>query len=83
MRIDENWAIDPARVAAFFAGLPGVRTEDGGFVLDGCRVTLESVPGTLMGKWEILRTRICIDGSEDAVKGVYQKFFLRFLSAGG
>jgi hypothetical protein len=36
-----------------------------------------------MGKWEIPRTQVIIEGTEDDVQIIHRRFFLRFLSAGG
>ena len=83
MTIDENWTVDPRRVCDFFAGLPGAVKTGDGFILDGCQVTLTPVEGMVMGKWPLRRTRIRIHGEDSAVDALYQKFFLRFLSAGG
>ena len=80
---EENWAVDPVRVRSFFAAQPGASETADGFFLDGCRVTLTAVPGTLLGKWAMTRTLLRLEGDEEAVCRVYRQFFLRFLSAGG
>ena len=80
---DVNWAVDPQRVQAFFAAQPGAQATEDGFYLEGCRVRLTAVPGTLLGKWPITRTRLCFEGEPDGVEEVYRRFFLAFLSAGG
>ena len=83
MILDENWAVAPDRVRAFFAALPGAEATENGFLVEGCQVRLTAIDGQLLGKWAMQRTRICIEGPDDAAKSLYRKFFLRFLSAGG
>ena len=83
MMIDENWAVAPERVQAFFAEFPGAVATVDGFRIDGCQIRLTAVDGTLMGKWAMKRTRIQMEGPEEAVQAIYRNFFLRFLSAGG
>ena len=80
---EENWAIDPKRVRAFFAEQPDAVAWEDGFLIGGCRVTFIPVSGTLLGKWAMSRTIIRFEGDEEAVEAVYRRFFLRFLSAGG
>ena len=80
---EENWAIAPERVRAFFEEFSQTEATEDGFLLDGCEIRLTAIDATLFGKWAMKRTGIRIDGPEDAVKALYQKFFLRFLSAGG
>ena len=83
MTINENWAVNPREVRAFFAAQPGaVETEDG-FLVGGCRVCLTAVPGTLLGKWPITRTQLQLEGEPEAVQALHRRFFLTFLSAGG
>ena len=83
MIIEENWAIDPKRVRDFFASQPdGVQTPEG-VAINGCTVSLQETEGSLIGKWAIRRTCVRFEGEEAAVKEVYRRFFLRFLSAGG
>ena len=83
MVIDENWAADPARVRGFFAAIPGAVVTEDGFLAEGCRIRLTDVPGTLMGKWGIRRTRLILEGPDEAAASLYRRFFLHFLSAGG
>ena len=80
---EENWAIAPERVRAFFAEQPDAVALDDSIQLGGCRVTLTPVSGTLLGKWAMPRTIIRFEGDAGAVEAVYRRFFLRFLSAGG
>ena len=83
MIIEENWAIEPARVRAFFAQQPDAAQILEGFSIRGCTVTLTETEGNLLGKWAIRRTCVRFEGEEADVKEVYRRFFLRFLSAGG
>ena len=83
MILEENWAVDPGRVRAFFASLAGSDRIPGGFALDGCTVTISESEDHLFGKWPIRRSIVRFDGTEDAVNGAYRRFFLNFLSAGG
>ena len=80
---EENWAIAPERVRAFFAEQPDAETTADGFQINECRVTLTPVSGVLLGKWAMPRTIIRFEGDAGAVEAVYHRFFLRFLSAGG
>ena len=83
MILEENWAVDPNRVRAFFSQQPDAEKIPEGFIVDGCTVTLMEVEGTLLGKWKQLRTYIRIEGEDDAVSALYRRFFLTFVSAGG
>ena len=83
MILEENWAIAPVRVRAFFAEQPDTQQIQKGYLVDGCTVTLEEVESTLLGKWKQLRTCIRIEGEDAAVSALYRRFFLTFLSAGG
>ena len=83
MTIEENWAIEPARVRAFFVEQPDTVEIPEGFCVNGCTVTLSETEGSLLGKWAIRRTCIRVEGEETAVEEVHRRFFLRFLSAGG
>ena len=83
MIIEENWAIEPARVRAFFAEQPDAVKIPEGFYVGGCTVTLSETEGSLLGKWAIRRSCVRFEGEEAVVKEVYRRFFLRFLSAGG
>ena len=80
---EENWAIAPERVRAFFEEQSDAEAVDNSFQISGCRVTLTPTSGTLLGKWAMPRTLIRFEGDEEAVEAIYRRFFLRFLSAGG
>ena len=83
MRREENWAIDEGRIRAFFAAQPDVTQTAEGFAFENCQIRLIPVSGLLFGKWQQQRTIVIIDGPEADVSQIYQRFFLRFLSAGG
>ena len=83
MRRDENWAIDISRIRAFFRKQPDVREEQDHFLFRECVITLIPHSAPAMGKWEIPRTQVIIEGTEDDVQIIHRRFFLRFLSAGG
>ena len=83
MILEENWAVDPDRVRDFFTSLDGCVPTSEGFGLDGCTVTLTEASGNLMGRWPMRRSILRFEGEESAVKAVYRRFFLTFISAGG
>ena len=83
MVLEENWAVDPVRVRDFFTSLDGCVPTTEGFWLDGCAVTLTEASGSLLGRWPMRRTILRLEGEESAVKSVYRRFFLAFISAGG
>ena len=83
MIIEENWAIEPKRVRAFFTEQPDSVEIPEGFSVGGCTVTLTETGGSLLGKWAMKRTSIRFEGEETEVREIHRRFFLRFLSAGG
>jgi len=83
MRRDENWAVNSGRIRAFFLEQPDVREENGIFIFGKCSIILIPQNGNAMGKWEIPRTQVVIEGNDDDVQTIHRRFFLRFLSAGG
>ena len=83
MRRDENWAIEPGRICAFFRRQEDVREEDGRFIFASCSITLIPRTGNAMHKWQIPRTQIIFEGNDADVEAIHRRFFLRFLSAGG
>ena len=83
MRIDENWAVAPERISAFFLEQEDVRAEGAGFRYRSCMIGLIPLSGQAMGKWEIPRTRVVFEGGDEDVHRIHHRFFLRFLSAGG
>ena len=83
MVIDENWGISIERIRDFFARQPDAVQTAQGFSFPDCSVRLSPLPGKTMGKWDMPRTRVQMEGSETAVREIHRRFFLRFLSAGG
>ena len=56
MIIEENWAVSPERIRAFFEEFPQVEATEDGFLLDGCEIRLTAIDATLFGKWAMKRT---------------------------
>ena len=83
VRMDENWAVAPERVSAFFRKQPDVQADGDGFRYRSCTIVLLPLSGQAMGKWEIPRTRVVFEGEDEDVHKIHHRFFLRFLSAGG
>ena len=83
MRREENWAVDEGRIRAFFIAQPDVTQTKDGFTFGSCQIRLTPVSGQLLGKWQQQRTIVIMEGSDADVSRIYQRFFLRFLSAGG
>lgn len=83
MTMDENWAIPAERVRQFFSQQPDVVRAGEGFAYRDCRILLTPLRGQPLGQWELPRTHIQIEGGGEAVREIYRRFFLRFLSAGG
>ena len=83
MTFDENWAIAPSRITAFFRQQPDVAETPDGFRFGDCRIVLEPLPSSGNGIWDIPRTRVWMEGPEEDTKEIHSRFFLRFLSAGG
>ena len=83
MILEENWAVDPRRVRAFFDGQGDCVQLPNGFRLGGCTVTIIEEESILLGKWPMQRSILRFEGDSDAVNEVYRRFFLTFLSAGG
>lgn len=83
MRREENWAIDEGRIRAFFVAQPDVAQTEHGFTFCGYQIRLIPVSSQLFGKWQQQRTIVIMEGPEADISQIYQRFFLRFLSAGG
>ena len=65
---DEVWAVDSARIEAFFSKHPG-------------DVTVISLPERTLGSMTVPQTRVIIKG-ENADE-LYRRFYLSFMTAGG
>ena len=83
MVLDENWGIPMDRIAGFFSGEPDVGRCGDVFFFEECRITLTALPGHFLGPWEMPLTRVQMEGPEEDVQAIHQRFYLRFLSAGG
>ena len=83
MRREENWAVDEGRIRAFFIAQPDVTQTKDGFTFGSCQIRLIPVSGQLLGKWQQQRTIVIMEGPESDTSQIHQRFFLRFLSAGG
>lgn len=82
MVLEENWAVSAQRVRDFFSGQEDVGSTADGFSFDGCRITVTPLPRQ-SGTFAVDRSMIRFDGPEPQVRAIHQRFFLRFLSAGG
>ena len=83
MILEENWAVDPRRVRAFFEDQEDSIPIPEGFRLGACTVTITEAESSLFGKWPMRRSILCFEGDDEAVQEIYRRFFLTFLSAGG
>ena len=83
MRYEENWAIAPERIRAFLRQQPDVTESEDSFWFHRCRICLTPCDGQLFGKWQQQRTIVTMEGPDTDTAEIHQRFFLRFLSAGG
>ena len=83
MVLQENWAVDPGRIRAFFEEQEDCVPIPGGFQLSGCTVTLTEEESRLFGKWPMRRSILRFEGEDEAVENIHHRFFTTFLSAGG
>ena len=83
MRKEDVWAVDSARITAFFRELPDAVPVESGFVFPGCRVVVTALDSRRMAGLALPQTRVVFEGEDAAVSAVYRLFLLRFLSAGG
>ena len=83
MRREGNWAVDEDRIRAFLVAQPDVAQAEDGFTFGSCQIRLIPFSGQLFGKWQQQRTIVIMEGPEADISQIYQRFFLRFLSAGG
>jgi len=82
MILEENWAVSAQRVRDFFSGQENVVSTADGFSLNDCSITVTPLPRQA-GVFAVDRSLIRFDGPEPQVRAIHQRFFLRFLSAGG
>ena len=83
MQIEEVWALDTGRITAFFEDQQDVTPAGSGFAFRDCRITVTALEPRRMAGMALPQTRVAFDGAETSVMSVYQRFHLRFLSAGG
>lgn len=83
MVIEEVWAIDRGRIAAFFQKQPDAAPTESGFAFPDCRVSVTALEPRRMAGMALPQTRVAFEGEADAVNVIYRQFLLRFLSAGG
>ena len=82
MILEENWAVSAKRARDFFSGQADVAVTADGFSFDGCSIAVTPLPRQ-NGVFAVERSLIRFDGPEPQVCAIHQRFFLRFLSAGG
>ena len=82
MVLRENWAVKSDRIREFFRCQEDVTESEGIFFYKNCRITLTSLPPQ-NEIFAVSRTELQIDGPDEEVHEIHQRFFLRFLSAGG
>lgn len=84
MNYKETWGIEFQRIFDFFAGQPDIDyAGDGMFHYKNCHIYIKQLPDSQIGSLKLPKTSLEIDGAETDAKTIYQRFFLRFLSAGG
>ena len=89
MKITETWAVDIRRIEEFFLSQDGIPVSDDmvrdyrSFHCGSCIVCLKPLTPHPVGPVKVPRTLIEITGEKDEVKELYDRFFLRFISAGG
>ena len=83
MIIEENWAVSIERVQQFFTQQPDILQTPEGFEYADCRITLTGTQSTILGHWNMPRTWVRMEGSDEDVRAIHRRFYLRFLSAGG
>ncbi len=88
MIIKETWAVDIRRIEQFFLSQNGVRfSETPGqerkLECCGCEVCLTPLSRHPVGPVSVPRTLVEITGEDVQAKALYDRFFLRFISAGG
>ena len=82
MLLNENWAISTKRIREFFRSQRDVIESEGVFFYKSCCITLTPLPPQ-SGIFAVSRTEVRMDGPDEEVLKIHQRFFLRFLSAGG
>ena len=83
MRKEDIWAVDSGRIRTFVQEQPDITQTESGFVFHSCRVSVTALEPRRVVSMALPQTRIVFEGEEASVIPVYQRFLLRFLSAGG
>ena len=82
MTVNENWAVSTARIHQFFSEQDDVSFDQGVYKFGNCAITLTPDTGSI-GAISVSRTQVFMEGPDEQVEDIYNRFFLRFLSAGG
>ena len=81
---EEVWAVSIERARAFFRDQMDVEeVSPGVYTFCAVRIGLEELEPSNAGIFSACRTRLVMDGPEEAVKSIHHRFFTNFLSAGG
>lgn len=83
MKKEQVWSISLRRGRDFFLSQQDISVDGCGFRCRSCRITLTALPAQGEGIFRTDRVRLTLEGSEEDIAAVYQRFFLQFLSAGG
>ena len=83
MQKTEIWAVEYSRIARFFRCQPDVVQTDSGFLFGACRIAVTALEYRRVGSMRLPRTRVAFEGEESALRTIYRRFLLEFLSAGG
>ena len=82
--IRENWALPVEKIEAYLQGLDRARrTGEAGYEIDGCRLSLQPLAESRVGRWSFPRTLVTFSGEEEAVERFRQQFRVQFLTLGG
>lgn len=79
----ETWAVARPRIEEFFRSLPDVDAAGNGFRWQSCRIRLTEQEDHTLGSLRFPRTCLELEGDPEDVAAIYNRFFLRFISAGG
>lgn len=83
MNYDETWGIAFRRISEYFSQQSDVeKTDEHIFRYKDSKIELEELPDRLLFSMRTAQTRVKITGDADADE-IHQRFYIRFLSAGG
>lgn len=83
MERSENWSVECSRIVQFFRTQPDMQETDYGFLSGTCEVHLTALPDHREGSLHFPGTNVTLRGRQQDVEGIYHRFFMRFVSAGG